>query len=544
MNTRAHFVHFFINVGLLLSGALLFALGFPNFIADWGMAPFAWISLIPVVLLVRRIPWWASPIWGAFYGYATYALFNFWLATFNPVSFVLVPTIYAGYFFVVFPLLLLADRAFHRYGWLAQLLIWGAFEVVRTRGFIAYSYGVIGYSQYAWRSLISIADIFGVMGVSMLVAYPSFLIGGWLLDSGFLALGSGLKPAGGWKKPSRRWLIPTVLWVGLMLAANIYGVASKVDYSESARWRPALIQHNVNTWLSGVDAWRSALDALLDESDKALEEEPDAIIWSETAFVPAIEWHLKYRREREKVDMIKDLTSFAADLDIPLILGNNDAWMDAGKRIEHNAVLLFDEDVIVQKYYKLHLVPFSEHFPYAKTFPRLMEYIQSQGTPLYQKGTEYTILDLEKWGGPDAGPLICFEDTFGYLPRNFVRAGAEVLLNVTNDSWSPEAACAIQHQNMAIFRSVENRRSTVRATTSGLTCVIDPNGKVLAELDPFTQGYLIADVPVYTGRTTLYTRFGTWFEKLLLILAIPTLAAAAALQVLRTFQNREKIEKK
>ena len=94
---------------------------------------------------------------------------------------------------MVFPLLILADRAFRKYGWLAQLIIWVAFDVVRTKGFIGYSYGVIGYSQYGWRSLISIADIFGVMGVSMLVAFPSFLIGAYLLDCGFGSVNNGLE---------------------------------------------------------------------------------------------------------------------------------------------------------------------------------------------------------------------------------------------------------------------------------------------------------------------------------------------------------------
>ena len=136
--------------------------------------------------------------------------------------------------------------------------------------------------------------------------------------------------------------------------------------------------------------------------------------------------------------------------------------------------------------------------------------------------------------------LICFEDIFGYLARDFVREGAEVLVNVSNDSWSPEPACAIQHQNMAIFRAVENRRSMVRATTSGLTCVIDPNGKTTAKLEPFTQGHIIADVPIYTDRTTIYTRFGDWFEKLLIILAVPMLATAAILQVMRQARRRKK----
>ncbi|PIE04402.1 MAG: apolipoprotein N-acyltransferase, partial [Spirochaetales bacterium] len=538
-----------INAALLLAGVLLFALGFPSFIADWGLAPFAWISLIPVVLLIRRIPWWSSPLWGAVYGYAAYTLFNFWLATFNPVGFVLVPGIYAVWFFMLFPLLFLADRAFPRYGWAAQLMVWLAFEVMRTKGFLGYSYGIIGYSQYGWRSLIAIADIFGVLGVSLLVAWPSFMIGGWLLERNLFPWKHGEKSAvqnmPGRLFP-RRWAVPAGIWAVLMLAANIYGVVSKVDYSDSPTWRPALIQHNVNTWLSGMDAWETALDSLLEESQAALNDKdgkPDAIIWSETAFVPAIEWHLKYRRERAKVNLIHRFQDFAENLDIPLIMGNNDAVMDAGKRREYNAVLLFDGKDIVDKYRKLHLVPFGEHFPYADIFPRLMKYIQSQGTPLYHKGTEYRVFNLPETGsgpqgrGPKVSPLICFEDTFGYLARNFIREGAEVLVNVSNDSWSPEPACSIQHQNMAVFRAVENRRSMVRATTAGLTCVIDPNGRTLARLEPFTKGYLIAEVPVYSGRQTLYNRYGDWFEKVLVLLGLVTVLGGAVLLLMRRTKN-------
>ena len=584
MNVSKPLTNFAVNIALTAAGALLFALGFPNFIADWGLAPFAWIALIPPVILIRRIQWWSSPIWGAFYGYITYSLFNFWLSTFNPVSFVLVPTIYAGWFFMLFPLLTLADRASPRFGWIVQFVLWSAFEVIRTKGFIGYSYGVIGYSQYAWGSLIAIADIFGVMGVSLLVAFPSFLIGSWIVNAGFFGGGfrvifascpafaskgascaagalEGAKTpksaraphapqaphapgAPGDSRPaqaalkrslqnSRCWIIPAFLWLAALVFANIYGAVSRVDYRNTPRWKPALIQHNVNTWLTGIDAWRTALHTLIEETDIALGHQPDAVIWSETAFVPAIQWHLKYRRDRSRVNLINTLRRRLTEEDLPFIIGSNDAVTEAGRRVDYNAALLLHRGSITDTYRKIHLVPFSEHFPYAGTFPRLMKYIQSQGTPIYAKGNEYTVFDLSRWGGPGTGLLICFEDTFGYLSRNFVNAGAEILVNVTNDSWSPEPACAIQHLGMAVFRAVENRRSMVRATTAGLTAVIDPNGAITQKLDPFTQGHIIADVPVYTERTTIYTRWGGWFEKLILIIAAAAAANSALLLILR-----------
>jgi apolipoprotein N-acyltransferase len=68
----------------------------------------------------------------------------------------------------------------------------------------------------------------------------------------------------------------------------------------------------------------------------------------------------------------------------------------------------------------------------------------------------------------------------------------------------------MQHMAMAAFRAYENRRTVVRSTNSGITCVIDPSGRRVAEMEPFVEGYLIADVPVYDATTTLYTRWGDW----------------------------------
>ncbi len=86
----------------------------------------------------------------------------------------------------------------------------------------------------------------------------------------------------------------------------------------------------------------------------------------------------------------------------------------------------------------------------------------------------------------------------------------------------------MQHMTMAVFRAVENRRSVVRSTNAGMTTIIDPNGRILATLAPFTEGSLIGNVPVYTGTTTLYTMWGDWFPWLLLALSAAAIAFGAA----------------
>ena len=138
---------FFTDIALLGFSALLFALSFPSFISMWGFGPLAFVAFLPIPFVLRRNGYGASALLGLLYGYGSYALFNFWLAKFHPLAHVIVPVIYGAYFLLVFPLLKAADDLFPNRGYLVQLLVWLAYEYLRTLGFLGYSYGIIGYSQ-------------------------------------------------------------------------------------------------------------------------------------------------------------------------------------------------------------------------------------------------------------------------------------------------------------------------------------------------------------------------------------------------------------
>ncbi len=491
---------------LLTAGALIFALSFPSFISRWGLAPLAFIAIIPVFIVVHRVGYLKSFIYGAFFGYVSYSIVNYWLATFDPMAFIVVPLIYASYFLILFPLLKLADQLFPRKGFILQLFIWLAYEFLRTKAFLGYSYGVIGYTQYNFLSLIGISDITGVAGVTLIVIFPSIIIGNALKD--------GIRS---FKENLKLWIKPSVIWLILFVCFNIYGSVSKVDYSDSPTWKTALIQHNVNSWRSGITVNEEALDIIISLSEMALEENPDTIIWSETAIVPPIEYIMKNRTNRRKVELIQNIYDFMERTEIPLILGNNDWIGTADKHLNYNSVLHFQNGELQNTYHKTHLVPFSEHFPYERIFPRLYEYIISLKVSFYDQGDEYIIFEQN---GFKLAPLICFEDTFGYLSREFVLNGADVLVNLTNDSWSSEYASNVQHMAIAVFRTVENRRSMVRSTNAGFTTVIDPNGKRIGALEPFTEDFLVTDTPVYNNRTTIYTRFGNWLDYVSILIAI------------------------
>lgn len=508
---------------LLVGGALLFALSFPSFLSQWGWFPLAFVATVPVFAIVDRCRWAEAPFLGFFYGLIAYSLNNFWLVGFHPLAIFAVPVIYAVYFTLLFPLLKAADRLLPRYGYLLQIAIWLAYEFLRTKGYLGYSYGILGYSQYLFGSLVGIADVFGVWGVSLLVVAPGAYLGKALAD----------------RSSARRFFarhrIDAIVYGALMVAAIAYGFLARVDYSESPTWRVALVQQNSDPLAKGRESYWASLDRSIEQSKIAIEHDPDIIVWSETAFVPPIDYHLRYRSNRDSVDLIATLLEFLDTQDRPYVIGNSSARLlrnEEGEleRVDYNAVIIWENGEFEGPYRKVHLVPFTEHFPFERQLPFLYDLLVNMDTNFWGKGDEFTVFEAD---GVRFGTPICFEDTFGYLSREFVNRGAQVIVNLTNDLWSKSVVAAMQHMQMATFRSVENRRTMVRSTNGGMTVTIDPNGRIMEMIPAFTKGYLVDDVPIYDEGTTLYRRWGDWFAVLMVVVAFGGLAAAAVVAIIR-----------
>lgn len=513
-------------LGLGLLSSLLFSLAFPHILSDWGWFPLAFVALTPLFIAVHRIGWAAVFPFGFLVGFSSYTLFNYWLVNFHPLSIFIVPVIYGIYFVVLTPLLKLADSLFPRYGYVVQMLVWLAYEYLRTQGYLGYAYGIIGYSQYLFLPLVRLSSITGVWGVSALVIFPSAYLAAALREGkeGFLPF-------------IRRHRIDALVYGLLFVAALVFGMASRTDYSDSRRLRVALVQQNVDPWIGGTTAYRRSLDILLRQSRLALEEDPEMIVWSETSFIPAIRYHDQFRSDPERAALVKELIEFLDTQTVPYVIGNGDGVLErdetgALNRVDYNAVLLYDQGRLVDTYRKTHLVPFTEHFPYRDQFPWLYDLLVENNTAFWGKGTDFTVFEA---AGVRFSTPICFEDTFGYISRRFINEGAEIIVNLTNDSWSKSVPAAMQHMAMAVFRATENRRSVVRSTNGGMTTIIDPNGRLLDVYPAFVEGYMSGDVPVYTGSSTLYTAWGDWLAVVFVFAALGGLVFGLVRATLRRF---------
>jgi apolipoprotein N-acyltransferase len=163
-------------------------------------------------------------------------------------------------------------------------------------------------------------------------------------------------------------------------------------------------------------------------------------------------------------------------------------------------------------YGKQQLVPFAESIPFWSV-PAVQEFFRTvigiYGTWVPGAATTVLSLDAASTGRPVLiGMPICFEDGFGWVPREMVRGGAEILVNLTNNSWSRQYSAQTQHFVAARLRTIELRTTLVRGTNSGLSGVIDARGRIIAELPMFESTAATVDAPLYRPILTGYRLFG------------------------------------
>lgn len=502
--------------------AVLFALSFPSLVSTWGLYPLAFVALSPVFWVLGRANWGRVLLYGALYGFGSYALFNYWLSTFHPLALLFVPSVHLVYGVFLFLIMKLVTYCFPRYAPVWQSLIWVAYEYLKTRGFLGYPYGVIGYTQYLFGPLTRFSALTGVWGVSLLTVLCNAYVG-YLLGALFpLRRKIGQRVI---HLLRRRPVFPLV-WSLLFIGAIGYGASLPTDYSDTSQWRVALIQQNIDPWRGGYIAYERSLEVLLRQSQRALQEDPETVIWSETSFVPGIDWHTRYRESSpeaiRKYELVRQLLSYLKTQTVPFVVGNDDGQKRGQERVDYNASLLFEDGNLVKTYRKLHRVPFTEYYPdWGPQFIRRL--LIDFDIHFWERGEELTVFET---AGVRFSTPICFEDSFGYLSRDFINAGAQVIVNMTNDGWSKSIPAEMQHFAMAVFRATENRRSVVRAANSGITGIIEPSGRIAATIEPFVEGRLVGSVPVFDSVTTLYTRAGDWLGKAMTV-ALALLAASA-----------------
>jgi apolipoprotein N-acyltransferase len=194
--------------------------------------------------------------------------------------------------------------------------------------------------------------------------------------------------------------------------------------------------------------------------------------------------------------------------------------------IFNSAMLLDSEGRIVDVYDKTLRMIFSEYVPGGYAFYRLTGislYDVIPGAGDFQRGAPSMGFDVPlESGTARVGVMICYEDIMGSFGRAIHSGGPEMIVNLTNDAWFLDTAEPELHLALSVFRTVEQRTSLIRATNTGISAVIDPTGRIVAQTASHKPAVLLYDVPRMRGAQTPFMVFGNWPSACALVVLVIT----------------------
>lgn len=472
------------------SGLLLFA-AFPPL--EWTWAAF--VALAPLLALARRV----SPRMARKLAFA--AMFLFWLLSIQWLTHVTV----AGWIFLsaycalfALPAIRLANRwRGGALGFAAVLgVAWTGGECLR--GWIGggFPWNPLGVALAPWLPGIQLAEIGGVWLVSGLVVFANALVA-WAVAErrGWRAVAAG------------GLLVAAALGWGAWRAGRVDAETEAAPSGPARTVRVAVVQTSIPQDEKWVAAKIRMIHGRLADLTRQAQADPrvELVIWPETALPDDV------LNSESSYGLVWSLCANGP----PILTGSLDtAVLDSGREQYFNSAFLFDVGARrAGEYDKRHLVVFGEFVPLERWIPAAWRKALGLPTSL-TPGEGGSVLRAGRAEIPFA-PLICFEDILPHLARADVRAGARMLVNLTNDAWFDDRVAPRQHMRNASLRAVENRVPLVRAANTGVSCVVAPSGRVAASLADgegrtWTPGVLWADVaaPPDGASLTFHARFG------------------------------------
>ena len=529
---------------LILCSTIVMALAFPSAVSMNGLSLLAFVGLIPMFAVIHTTRLRLTPLYGFLWGLLFYLIFNYWLKSFHPLAILIAPCIKGAELLLLFPLLKLIDTWFKKRRYIAMAILYVSYTYFQAHWFAGYPYGMLGYATYNLLPFIQITSITGIWGINFLMVIPQIWLGLYVGDYLLGNVKTSLK------EQVKAYKIDVIVFLCIFIANLIFGFIFMHVWENKTpdkQWKVATIQHSADTWKGGYLTYKRNFNNLRMYSLQAIEENPDIVLWSETAFVPSVAWHENYpsASDSDTDELVKEFVDFGKDLPVPLVTGNPDGVIDdpskpaiaadgSWNRQDYNSVIFFENGKIKNTYRKQHLVPFTEYFPYEKQLPLFYNFLKAKDFHWWLQGSDPVVFQTDN--GVKFSTPICFEDVFGELSANFVKNGANVLVNLTNDGWSRSTVAEEQHAAIAVFRSIENRKATVRSTNSGITCMIDTVGHIIDPMEAFQAGWHIYDVPVYESSTngmTFFTLHDNWLAQICNVASLALLIVGAFLQFMR-----------
>ncbi|HIF95270.1 MAG: apolipoprotein N-acyltransferase [Myxococcales bacterium] len=410
----------------------------------------------------------------------------------------LVPALYVSVFTALFAWLFARVATGYRFEIVVGAIAWVAVDWARGHFLGGFPWATLGYALHLDWPLLGWTRWGGVYALS------------------FFAAVVGISLARAWQDRTRSTLRNLALTLGAIGIAHGVGFwISNTSPGSAVTIRIAAIQGNIDQGQKWDQAHRDQIfDSYLNLSRQATGLGAQWIVWPETALPGFLEAEPEY---------LSGISELARDENVTFIVGGTGVDFDpVARRVSDfydSAFVIDSAGRIGHRYDKTHLVPFGEFVPLRDLFGRFFKSLaRGLSNTDITPGGEPRALAIEVPGsgtemdGLMVGVPICYELIFPDLVRRFADRGAGVLLAITNDAWYGRTGAPHQFLAMTALRSAETGRWTVRAANTGISAVIDAQGRIRESTRLFEEALIVADVPVtIDAPPTLYSRVGDVF---------------------------------
>ena len=464
---------------------------------DWGWL--TWIGLVPVLFLIPQLHLRATLAMAFTFGVVYFGGLLYWLEVCG--AHVLGPGlgVIAWTIAVVAQTLVMLmfgagawwlSRRQSPWAWMLGVpALWTLLEWVRQLGQLGTTWGDISVAQHANLAILQVSKLTGPWGVTFVITMVNMAV--------VEMIRSRLQKSAIDASTTARF---AVLAASVTIVTLAYGAFVLTTEHLHPSFKAAALQPSIDpnvTWDVGRPADPAYVSSTMHAYvSRGIVSGAQVVVWPETVFPGYL---------RDDPELAKEVVDEATHHNQTLLVGTGERYPTGGP--EGNALTVITPDgVIGNSYLKRHLVPWGEYVPFRNEFPILA-------------ALHLTLLD-RKFGDPvqplfnspegKLGSVICYESSYPELTREEVARGAGLLAIVTDDTWYGRTAAPYQHANFAVLRAVENDRYVIRAAATGISLIVDPNGRILARAPLFTPSTLTVDVEARHG-LTFYARHGDWF---------------------------------
>ncbi len=474
---------------LAIASGILIALSFPN----PGLSFLAWVALIPLLIAMEGCTPPVAFRIGLTCGITGYAFILYWLN----IVFVRYGHLPWSVSIPVYLLLVLWLAMFYglstfiaRLGELVGIkaaftlpVAWVAFDFIRSFLFSGFAWAMLGHSQFRTLPLIQIADLAGVYGITLLIVLAN------------IVLHRALRAVSGAGVP---YPVKSAVILLILLCATLFYGFDRLNETETDQGKPlriALIQGNIPQDVKWSPEFRElTVDTYERLTREASKGGVDLIVWPESA-VPFF-----FQDEPLQAERIRGL---ARELNACLLFGSPAHELRNGKSTFLNsAFLISPQGETLGRADKLHLVPLGEYIPLGRFLTFINKLVVGIGD--FSPGERAVPLNM---GSTKLGIQVCYEVIFPELARQYVQAGARVLVAITNDAWFGRSSAPYQHLAISTFRAIETRTPLIRAANTGVTAIVDHNGHISTMTSLFVEAYRTGEIKPGSGES-LYLTIG------------------------------------